>query len=158
MDIADIIVVDNDPDDAELTTYALKESDKSLRIMYFKSGNDVLNYLFQETDHHRNALTDLKLILLDLKIPKMDGLEILKQIRENEQTRTLPVVILTSSRERKDVLKAYANGANSYVIKPVGFELFVKTISALAHYWTELNVSPVQDFRANPNPKAHYYR
>lgn len=156
MDRADIIVVDNDPDDAELTTYALKESNKTLRMMYFKTGQDVLNYLFQESGQHQNALIDLKLILLDLKIPKIDGLEILKRIREREQTRNLPVVILTSSRERKDVLKAYALGANSYVIKPVGFELFVKTVSALAHYWTELNVSPTQDFRANPNLKLHY--
>lgn len=155
MDLANIIVVDNEPDDAELTIYGLKETNKSLRVMYFKTGHDALTYLFQETSQNQNVLSDLKLILLDLKIPKIDGIEILKRIREGEQTQNLPVVILTSSRERKDVLRAYTHGANSYVIKPVGFEKFVKAVSALAHYWTDLNVSPVQDFRANPNSKLH---
>lgn len=155
MDIADLIVVDNDPDDAELTTYALKASNKSLRVLHFKSGHEVLNYLFQETDHHLHALSELKLILLDLKLPKMGGLEILKQIRENEQTQNLPVVILTSSQVRNDVMQAYALGANSYVIKPVGFEVFVRTVSAVAHYWSELNISPTQDFRATQNPRPH---
>jgi len=152
----DIIVVDNDPDDAELTTYALKACNSLLRMVHFKNGFDILHYLFEKSVDSHQVPGDIKLILLDLKIPKIDGLEILKRIRESEETRNLPVVILTSSREAKDVTKAFALGANSYVVKPVGFKLFVKEVSELAHYWTELNVSPAQAFRANPNPKPNY--
>jgi CheY-like chemotaxis protein len=86
---------------------------------------------------------ELKLVLLDLKLPKLDGLEVLRKIREDERTRTLPVVILTSSREKRDIAEAYKLGVNSYVVKPVGFDNYVKTISSLAFYWSLVNEKPV---------------
>ncbi len=142
--VIDILLVDDDPDDTELTTHALLEGNKSIHLKHLSNGIEALEFIFGEKDqleqtHHEN----LKLILMDLKLPKMDGLEVLKKIRENRDTCHLPVVILTSSRERKDIIRAYKMGANSFVVKPVGFDSYVKVVSALSYYWNEINVPPV---------------
>lgn len=142
-EVIDILLVDDNPDDTELTTHALLESNKSLHLLHLKNGMEVLDLISDKMANQNDAmLNELKLVLMDLKLPKMDGLEILRKIRENKKTRNLPVVILTSSRERRDITEAYALGVNSYVVKPVGFDNYVRMVGALAFYWSEVNVQP----------------
>jgi two-component system, response regulator len=141
----DILLVEDNPDDTELTTHALTEGNNPLRLLHLKDGVEALNFIFHDKKDARKSCTNIKLVLLDLKLPKMDGLEVLRKIREDERTRSLPVVILTSSRERRDISEAYRLGVNSYVVKPVGFDNYVKTLSALAFYWGIVNEKPLND-------------
>jgi len=142
-DPIDILLVEDNPDDTELTTHALSEGNNGLNLHHLKDGVEALNFIFDKRNHEEKALSNIKLILLDLKLPKMDGLEVLRKIREDERTRALPVVILTSSREKRDITEAYKLGVNSYVVKPVGFDNYKKTLSALAFYWGVVNEKPV---------------
>ena len=139
----DILLVEDNPDDTELTTHALSEGNNGLNLHHLKDGVEALNFIFDKRNHEEKSLSHIKLILLDLKLPKMDGLEVLRKIREDERTRALPVVILTSSREKRDITEAYKLGVNSYVVKPVGFDNYKKTLSALAFYWGVVNEKPV---------------
>jgi|SRR6478609_2764695 len=140
----DVLLVEDNPDDTELTTHALIEGNKSLHLLHLKDGVEALNFIFSKKSYENHKVqNELKLVLLDLKLPKLDGLEVLRKIREDERTRTLPVVILTSSREKRDITEAYKLGVNSYVVKPVGFDNYVKTISSLAFYWSVVNEKPV---------------
>ncbi|MES2395591.1 MAG: response regulator [Bacteroidota bacterium] len=142
--LVDILLVEDNPDDAELTIHALNEGNKNLHLNHLRDGVEALNFIFaKKTYKDQKVQNDLKLVLLDLKLPRMDGLEVLRKIREDERTKTLPVVILTSSREKRDILEAYKLGVNSYVVKPVGFDNYVKTISALALYWSIVNEKPL---------------
>ena len=143
-DLIDVLLVEDNPDDTELTTHALTEGNKALHLLHLKDGVEALNFIFnKKSDENRKIQNTLRLVLLDLKLPRLDGLEVLRKIREDERTRTLPVVILTSSREKRDITEAYKLGVNSYVVKPVGFDSYVKTISALAVYWSLLNEKPI---------------
>ena len=143
-DLIDVLLVEDNPDDTELTTHALTEGNKALHLLHLKDGVEALNFIFnKKSDENRKIQNTLRLVLLDLKLPRLDGLEVLRKIREDERTRTLPVVILTSSREKRDIAEAYKLGVNSYVVKPVGFDSYVKTISALAVYWSLLNEKPI---------------
>ena len=142
-DPIDILLVEDNPDDTELTTHALSEGNNGLNLHHLKDGVEALNFIFDKRNHEEKSLSHIKLILLDLKLPKMDGLEVLRKIREDERTRALPVVILTSSREKRDITEAYKLGVNSYVVKPVGFDNYKKTLSALAFYWGVVNEKPV---------------
>jgi two-component system response regulator len=135
-----ILLVEDNPDDEELTRLALQESRLLNELVVARDGEEALEYLF-DTKGKGNAL--LHLVLLDLKLPKVDGLEVLKRLRANERTRFLPVVILTSSKEEKDLLSGYSLGCNSYIQKPVDFAQFVEAIVQLRMYWLVLNV-PVQ--------------
>jgi len=142
-DPIDILLVEDNPDDTELTTHALSEGNNGLNLHHLKDGVEALNFIFDKRNHEEKSLSNIKLVLLDLKLPKMDGLEVLRKIREDERTRALPVVILTSSREKRDITEAYKLGVNSYVVKPVGFDNYKKTLSALAFYWGVINEKPV---------------
>jgi len=143
-DLIDVLLVEDNPDDTELTTHALTEGNKALHLLHLKDGVEALNFIFnKKSGENRKIQNTLRLVLLDLKLPRLDGLEVLRKIREDERTRTLPVVILTSSREKRDIAEAYKLGVNSYVVKPVGFDSYVKTISALAVYWSLLNEKPI---------------
>ncbi len=143
-DLIDVLLVEDNPDDTELTTHALTEGNKALHLLHLKDGVEALNFIFnKKSDENRKIQNTLRLVLLDLKLPRLDGLEVLRKIREDERTRTLPVVILTSSREKRDITEAYKLGVNSYVVKPVGFDNYVKTISSLAVYWSLLNEKPI---------------
>lgn len=140
----DVLLVEDNPDDTELTMHALTEGNKALHLLHLKDGVEALDFIFAKKKFENLRIqNDLKLVLLDLKLPRLDGLEVLRKIREDERTRTLPVVILTSSREKRDISEAYKLGVNSYVVKPVGFDNYVKTISSLAFYWSLVNEKPL---------------
>ena len=146
-DVVDVLLVEDNPDDTELTIHALAEGNKTIRLLHLKDGVEALNFIFARKSYENKKIqNDLKLVLLDLKLPRLDGLDVLRKIREDERTKTLPVVILTSSREKRDIAEAYRLGVNSYVVKPVGFDSFIKTVSTLAHYWGVINEKP-NDFR-----------
>jgi two-component system, response regulator len=138
-----ILLVEDNPDDQALTLRALKKSNILNDVFVAHDGVEALDYLFCRGDHAvRNPDVHPAIILLDLKLPKIDGLEVLKQIRANPATRFLPVVILTSSREDRDLIEGYRLGANSYICKPVDFDQFVGAVQTLGLYWLVLNQFP----------------
>jgi two-component system response regulator len=138
-----ILLVEDNPDDELLTLRALKKSGVSNEVVVARDGVEALDYLFASGPHAgRDSAVMPQLILLDLKLPRVDGLEVLKRLRSDERTRRLPVVILTSSKEQQDMLDGYGLGANSYVRKPVDFEQFVKAVEQLRLYWLVLNEAP----------------
>ncbi len=146
-----ILLVEDDPRDEELTLLALGEHKITNPIVVVHDGEEALDYLFARGAHkERQSDTLPQVVLLDLKLPKVDGLEVLREIRSNDRTRLLPVVILTSSREEKDRLQGYGLGANSYVRKPVDFAEFSEAIRQLGLYWLLLNEPPPEPRRPAP--------
>lgn len=141
-DQIDVLLVEDNPDDTELTQHAIAEGNNMLRLLHLKDGVEALNYIITGNGNLKHQ-KNLRVVLLDLKLPKLDGLEVLRKIRENESTKTMPVVILTSSKERRDISEAYKLGVNSYVVKPVSFDSYVKIISSLAFYWSVVNEKPI---------------
>lgn len=138
-----ILLVEDNPDDEELTLLAFKDSNMANDVVVVRDGEEALDYLFGAGAHAGRDLTIMPtVILLDLKLPKVNGLEVLKRLRANERTRRLPVVILTSSREQQDVLESYNLGANSYIRKPVDFAQFMEATKQLGLYWLVLNEPP----------------
>ena len=138
-----ILLVEDNPDDELLALRALRKNNVTNEVVVARDGVEALDYLFASGPHAgRDTSTMPQLILLDLKLPRVNGLEVLKRLRSDERTRLLPVVILTSSRERSDMLDGYGLGANSYVRKPVNFEQFVKAVEQLKLYWLGLNEAP----------------
>ncbi len=138
-----ILLVEDNPDDELLTLRALKKNGVLNEVVVARDGVEALDYLFG-TGTHAGRDTGImpQLILLDLKLPRVDGLEVLRRLRSDERTRLLPVVILTSSKELQDMLDSYGSGANSYVRKPVNFEQFVWAVEQLKLYWLGLNEAP----------------
>jgi two-component system, response regulator len=138
-----ILLVEDNPDDEELTLLAFKKSNIAKEIVVVRDGAEALDYLFGTGAHAGRDLSVMPAVtLLDLKLPKVDGLEVLKRLRAHEHTRRLPVVILTSSREQQDVLESYNLGANSYIRKPVDFAQFMEATKQLGLYWLVLNEPP----------------
>ena len=138
-----ILIVEDNPDDEELTIRALKKNNIGNRLVVVRDGVEALDFLFCTGAYSHRDPNDLpQTILLDLKLPKVDGLEVLKRIRADERTSLLPVVILTSSSEERDLLQSYKNGANSYVRKPVDFTEFLDAARQLGLYWLVLNETP----------------
>ncbi len=138
-----ILLVEDDPDDEELTQLALQEGNVSNHVVVARDGVEALDYLFAAGAHAgRDSGSMPELILLDLKLPKLDGMEVLRCLRADERTKLLPVVILTSSDEEQDLLKGYSLGANSYVRKPVDFVQFTEAVRQLGLYWLVLNQPP----------------
>jgi two-component system, response regulator len=139
----DVLVVEDSLDDSELTQYAMKQSTDNIHFLHFQDGVEALNFIFGRRRYAGQKIqVGLKLIILDLSLPTIGGLDMLKIIREDDTTRMLPVVILTSSTDRQDMTAAYALGANSYVVKPNGFESYMKKIGSLAFYWSKVNEMP----------------
>ena len=130
----EIILIEDDDNDAELAIRTLTKAKLVNKITRLKDGEEAINYFL-----NNEISTNHKLILLDLKMPKVNGLEVLKKIRSTEKTKKIPVVMLTSSKERKDVLESYDLGANSYVVKPVDFKEFKESILKIGKYWLHLN-------------------
>jgi len=140
----DILLVEDNPTDAELTLRALKKHNLTNNVEWVKDGAAALDFLFRRGDYAVRGNSNPRVVLLDLRLPKVDGLEVLKQMRANEPTRLIPVVVMTSSKEERDVVASYQLGANSFVSKPVGFEEFARTVAELGLYWMLVNrVAPV---------------
>ena len=138
-----ILLVEDNPDDVDLTIRAFKKNNILNRIIVAKDGVEALDYLFGTGMHAGRSAKDMPVIvLLDLKLPRIDGIEVLKSIRQNEFTRLLPVIILTSSTEEQDLINGYKGGANSYVRKPVDFDQFAKAMKHLGLYWLIWNEPP----------------
>ncbi len=136
----EVLLVEDNPHDAELTLRALKRHRPDRTVFVAKDGAEALEFLFSSPNSQAGYRP--KVILLDLKLPKVDGLEVLRKIKSDERTRTIPVVVLTSSREDQDILESYALGVNSYVVKPVDFDQFLQSVSELGLYWLLLNELP----------------
>lgn len=141
--VVDILMVEDNPRDAELTIRALKKQNLANRLYVVEDGAEALDFIFCRGKYEqRDATNSPKVVLLDLKLPKVDGLEVLRVLKQDDRTRSIPVVIVTSSREDPDIKSAYALGANSYVVKPVGFETFADAMSNLGLYWLLVNQPP----------------
>jgi two-component system response regulator len=142
-DPVEILIVEDNPSDAELTIRALKKSNLANHIFVVENGEEALDFIFSKGQFSdRDKSKSLKVIFLDLKLPKISGLEVLKAVKSNESTKMLPVVIITSSKEDPDIIEAYNLGANSYVVKPVDFDSFVHSINSTGLYWLLINVPP----------------
>ena len=138
-----ILLVEDNPDDEALTLLALKKNNIANKVIVARDGVEALDYLFGTGAHAGRNPSELPaVVLLDLKLPKVDGLEVLQRVRVDERTRLLPVVVLTSSKEEKDVIESYSLGANSYIRKPVDFEQFTESVRHLGLYWLVLNEGP----------------
>ncbi len=138
-----ILLVEDNPDDEELTLLSLRKNNLAHDIVVVRDGVEAIDFLFANGQYAgRDISRAPTIVLLDLKLPKLDGLEVLKRLRADERTRTLPVVVLTSSSQDADVIASYNLGANSYVRKPVEFDAFVDAVSSLGLYWIVLNRPP----------------
>lgn len=143
--MVEILLVEDDPNDVELTLHALKTNNLSNNVHVARDGAEALDFLFDQGAYSgRIAEKRPKVVLLDLKLPKVDGLEVLRAIRADPRTRVMPVVILTSSREDRDIVESYALGVNSYIVKPVDFERFAEAVRTLGLYWLLLNEPPTE--------------
>jgi two-component system, response regulator len=138
----DILLVEDNSADAEMTLRALRKRNLSNQVQWVKDGPEALDYLFFQGAYRKRSIGNPKIVLLDLKMPKMDGIEVLRRIREDERTRLVPVVMLTSSAEENDIVRSYELGVNSYIVKPVEFDKFVEEVSKLGVYWVIMNRAP----------------
>jgi CheY-like chemotaxis protein len=139
----EILLVEDNPDDLELTLHTLRRNHLANRIQVARDGAEALEMIFgANADTLVNSTQKPKVILLDLKLPKVDGLEILRRLKGDPRTRTIPVVMLTSSREERDIVESYQLGVNSYIVKPVDFEQFTHAVQQLDLYWVLLNQPP----------------
>jgi two-component system, response regulator len=139
----EILLVEDNPNDADLSLYALKKYNVANQIHHARDGAEALDFLFCTGQYSNRKVEDVpKVILLDLKLPKVDGLEVLRRIKTDERTRRIPVVVLTSSREDRDVVESYQYGVNSYIVKPIDFEQFTEAVRKLGMYWLLLNEVP----------------
>lgn len=137
-----LLLVEDNPDDVTLTLRALKKNNIKNKVVVAQDGVEALDYLFGTGSYEGRDLRDKpQLILLDLKLPKVDGLEVLQRLRQDPRTKLLPVVILTSSKEQRDLIEGYSLGANSYIRKPVDFNQFIEAVRQLGLYWMVLNES-----------------
>lgn len=141
----EILLVEDNPNDVELTLHALKKSHLTNNIRVVRDGEEALEFFFGNgEDGQSKKVPGPKVILLDLKLPKIDGMEVLRQLKSNPATKSIPVVVLTSSNEERDIVETYSLGVNSYIVKPVDFAKFVQSMHTLGMYWLMLN-RPLQD-------------
>ena len=140
----EILLIEDNPNDAELTIRALTKNKIKNKLIHLNDGEIAIEFLFGTGRYEgRDILKKPKVILLDLKMPKVGGIELLKKIKANDNTKNIPVVVLTSSKENPDIEQSYTLGANSYIVKPVDFDNFIKAVSDIGFYWMILNEPPV---------------
>ncbi len=143
MEVIEILLIEDNPHEAQLIVRALTKNNLANKLLHLDDGADAINFIFAEGKYSDRKINNHpKLILLDLKIPKVDGLEILKRVKTDERTKTIPIIILTSSQEEQDIVESYKLGANSYLVKPVDFNSFHKIVTDLGLYWMVMNVNP----------------
>ena len=138
----EILLVEDNPTDAEMAMRALKRGQVANNVTWVKDGEQALDYLFRRGEHAARSSQDPRLVMLDLKMPKIDGIEVLRQIKASESTRSIPVVMLTSSAEERDLVETYRLGVNSYIVKPVDFTQFNETVAKAGLYWIVVNKTP----------------
>ncbi len=139
----EILLVEDNQEDAELTLRALRKHNLANKVKVIPDGAEAMDYIFAEGEYADREMSHRpRVIFLDLKLPKVSGNEILKRIKSDERTKQIPVVVLTSSKEDKDLAECYENGANSYIVKPVDFDKFFKSVVELGMYWMVLNEAP----------------
>jgi CheY-like chemotaxis protein len=142
-EIIELLLVEDNPQDLEMTQRALKKANLANRIQVARDGAEALDFIFCEGPHAgRKMANGPRVILLDLKLPKIDGLEVLKRLKADARTKLIPVVMLTSSKEQSDIIESYQLGVNSYIVKPVNFEGFAEAVRDLGFYWLLLNQPP----------------
>jgi CheY-like chemotaxis protein len=139
----DILLVEDNPHDAELTMRGLKDQKVANRITWVKDGEEALDYVFRRGTYAGRSSNGPRLILLDLKMPRVDGMAVMKEIKSNEHTRRIPIVIMTSSKEEKDIVDTYNLGANSYIVKPLDFESLAEVARQAGFYWLAINHSGI---------------
>jgi two-component system response regulator len=142
LNVVEILLVEDNPRDAELTLRALKKRRLANRDFVAEDGGEALDFIFGRGKYAQRQVVHPKVVLLDLKLPGMSGLEVLRAIKSDERTHSIPVVVVTSSREDPDIQAAYELGANSYVVKPVDFKAFMEAVSQLGFYWLLVNQPP----------------
>ncbi len=141
--VIDILLIEDNPNDAELTLRALKKNNVANKVHLITDGAEALEFFFAKGKYEgRDVTSTPKVVILDLKLPKVDGLEILKRVKADERLKVMPIVVLTSSKEECDVIESYKLGANSYIVKPVDFNKFAESIKDLGMYWLLLNEPP----------------
>jgi two-component system response regulator len=139
----DVLLVEDNPDDAGLVIRELKKNHLGNKLIHLTDGAEALDFLFGKGKYAERKIEDRpKLVLLDLKMPKVDGLQVLRAIRGDDRTKFIPVVVMTSSREEKDIINSYSLGVNAYVVKPVGFDNFSKAVAELGLFWILVNQPP----------------
>ncbi|MFC2176252.1 response regulator [Bacteroidota bacterium] len=142
-DNVELLLVEDNPNDAKLVKRAFSSFNLANKFFWVKDGEEALNFIFAKNEYADRHVEDIpKVILLDLKLPKIGGIEVLKRIREDERTKTIPVVIMTSSKEEQDVVETYRLGTNSYIVKPVDFDKFMTAIRDVGYYWLFTNQPP----------------
>jgi len=137
--VVEVLLIEDNMQDAELTIRSLKKSNLAHHIMHLRDGAEAIKFLFPDEPTHTPS--NIKMILLDLKMPKVNGLEVLKRVKSNDSTKTIPIIILTSSKQEYDISQALNAGVNSYVVKPVAFNQFLETVTQIGSYWLTLNQS-----------------
>jgi two-component system response regulator len=143
MNEVEILLVEDNPNDVELTLRALQKHHLANKVFVVENGQEAIDFLFGTGKYSdRQNMPLPRVVLLDLKLPKVDGIQVLEKIKSDERTRVIPVVVLTSSHEEKDIINSYNLGVNSYIVKPVEFESFIKAVADLGFYWLLLNKQP----------------
>jgi two-component system, response regulator len=141
-ELVEILLVEDNPSDLQLTLHALERNKLANQIHVVRDGVEALDFLFSTGPYAERPHRNPRVVLLDLKLPRIDGLEVLRRMKEEPRTRTIPVVVLTSSREERDIVESYQLGVNSYIVKPVDFEQFAESVRQLGFYWALLNQPP----------------